>query len=109
LSWWGKWVDETVWVSKNCYGLFSDAFREESFFNRAGFLGEERVPADAVVAVEKEFEKRKRPTTCILVEGGHLWDGVRRALSSRGYLASDRMLVMERSRDRRSHPIPLSR
>ena len=94
VDWWSKWVDETVWVSKNSYAIFSDAFKDESFFNRGGFLGVERVPADAVAALEEQFEKRRR-TPCILVEGGHPWDKLRSSLSPRGYLAGDRMLVME--------------
>jgi hypothetical protein len=37
VSWWAKWVDETVWVSKNCYAVFSDTFKDEYFYNRGGF------------------------------------------------------------------------
>jgi len=95
VSWWAKWVDETVWVSKNCYAIFSDAFKGEYFYNRGGFLGVERVPEDAVEAIEKEFAKRKRSTPCILVEEGRPWDKLRASLSSKGYAVGDRMLVME--------------
>lgn len=94
-SWWAKWVDETVWVSKNCYVIFSDNFKDEYFFNRAGFLGVERVPEDAVEAIEKEFTKRKRSKPCVLVEEGRPWDKLRASLSSKGYAIGDRMLVME--------------
>ncbi|HVC27248.1 MAG TPA: GNAT family N-acetyltransferase [Nitrososphaerales archaeon] len=95
VSWWAKWVDETVWVSKNCYAIFSEAFKHESFYNRGGFLGVERVPEDAVEAIEKEFEKRKRSTPCILVEEGRPWDRLRKSLSAKGYAVGDKMLVME--------------
>jgi GNAT superfamily N-acetyltransferase len=98
-SWWAKWVDETVWVSKNGYVVFSEPFREESFFNRGGFLGVEKVPEDAVEAMEKEFAKRKRSTPCILVEEGRPWDKMRAILASRGYAVTDKMLVMERVDD----------
>ena len=74
VSWWAKWVDETVWVSKNCYAIFSDAFKDEYFYNRGGFLGAERVPEDAIEAIEREFAKRKRATPFILVEEGRPWD-----------------------------------
>jgi GNAT superfamily N-acetyltransferase len=95
VSWWAKWVDETVWVSKNCYAIFSDAFKGETFYNRGGFLGVERVPEDAIEAIEREFAKRKRSTPCILVEEGRPWDKLRASLSSKGYAVGDRMLVME--------------
>jgi GNAT superfamily N-acetyltransferase len=95
VSWWGKWVDDTVWVSKNCYVVFSDVFKDEYFYNRGGFLGVERVPEDAVEAIEKEFAKRRRPAPCVLVEEGRAWDKLCSALSSRGYVASEKMLVME--------------
>ena len=95
VSWWAKWVDETVWVSKNCYAMFSEVFKNEWFYNRGGFLGEERVPVDAVEAVEKEFSTRKRATTSILVEEGSAWQRLRATIASRGYVASDKMLVME--------------
>ncbi len=94
-TWWGKWADETVWVSKNCYAIFSEAFKEETFFNRGGFLGEERVPRDAIEALEKEFAKRRRKTPCVLVEEGRSWDKMRSVLWSRGYAVKDRMIVME--------------
>lgn len=94
-TWWGKWVDETVWISKNCYAIFSEAFKGEPFFNRGGFLGEERVPADAVEALEREFAKRRLRTPCVLVEEGRSWDKMRSVLWSRGYAVKDRMLVME--------------
>ncbi len=106
VSWWSKWVDETVWVSKNCYAIFSEAFKDEFFYNRGGFLGVERVPEDAVQAVEKEFAKRKRPTPCILVEEGRPWDRLRASLSSRGYAVSDRMLVMEVQANAKSRSAP---
>jgi GNAT superfamily N-acetyltransferase len=93
-NWWARWVDETVWVSKNGYVVFSDPFKE-SFFNRGGFLGVERVPEDAIEAMEKEFAKRGRPTPCILVEEGRPWDKMRAVLASRGYSVTDKMLVME--------------
>jgi GNAT superfamily N-acetyltransferase len=95
VSWWAKWVDETVWVSKNCYAVFSDTFKDEYFYNRGGFLGAERVPEDAIEAIEREFTKRKRSTPCILVEEGRPWDKLRASLSSRGYKVGDRMSVME--------------
>jgi hypothetical protein len=57
VSWWSKWVDETVWVSKTCFAVFSDTFKDEYFYNRGGFLGEERVPEDAIEAIEREFAK----------------------------------------------------
>jgi GNAT superfamily N-acetyltransferase len=98
-GWWAKWVDETVWVSKNGYVVFSEPFREESFFNRGGFLGVEKVPEDAVEAMEMEFAKRKRSTCCILVEEGRPWDKMRATLASRGYAVTDKMLVMERVDD----------
>jgi GNAT superfamily N-acetyltransferase len=94
-TWWGKWVDETVWVSKNAYCFFSDAFKDEAFFNRGGFLGVERVPGDAVEAIEKEFAQRKRPLPAIFVEDGRPWDKMRASLPSRGYVVAEKMLVME--------------
>jgi N-acetylglutamate synthase-like GNAT family acetyltransferase len=94
-SWWSKWVDETVWISKNCYVVFSKAFKEEQFYNRSGFLGVERVPELVVEAIEKEFLKRRRQAPCIVVEEGRPWDRLRASLSSRGYVVGDRMLVME--------------
>jgi GNAT superfamily N-acetyltransferase len=104
VSWWGKWVDETVWVSKNCYAIFSDVFKGEEFFNRAGFLGVERVPEDAIEAIEKEFAKRKKKP-CILVEEGRPWDRMRASLS-RGYAVGDKMLVMEGWGKAKSSPNP---
>jgi GNAT superfamily N-acetyltransferase len=106
VSWWAKWVDETVWVSKNSYAIFSDAFKGEYFYNRAGFLGVERVPEDAIEAIEKEFEKRKRPTPCVLVEEGRPWDRLRASLSSRGYSVGDKMLVMESQTQAKSRSTP---
>ena len=106
VSWWSKWVDETVWVSKNCYAIFSDTFKDEYFYNRGGFLGVERVPEDAVEAIEKEFAKRKRSTPCILVEEGRRWDRLRASLSSRGYAVSDKMLVMETQANATSKSVP---
>jgi GNAT superfamily N-acetyltransferase len=95
VGWWGKWVDDTVWVSKNSYAIFSDEFKGEDFYNRGGFIGAERVPKDAVEALEKEFAKRRRSTPCIVVEEGRPWDKVRASLAKRGYAITDRMLVME--------------
>jgi GNAT superfamily N-acetyltransferase len=95
VSWWTKWVDETVWVSKNCYAMFSDTFRDEYFYNRGGFLGAERVPGDAIEAIEREFARRKRATPYIMVEEGRPWDKLHSSLFSRGYAVLDRMLVME--------------
>ncbi len=95
MSWWAKWVGETVWVSKSCYTIFSNEFKDEPFFNRAGFLGMERVPEGVVEAIEKEFSKRGRRVPCILAEEGRPWDRLRASLSSRGYVARDKMLVME--------------
>src|SRR5271169_236503 len=97
VSWWAKWVDDTVWVSKNCYAIFSNAFKDEQFYNRGGFLGVERVPELVVDAIEKEFAKRKLRTPCIMVEEGRPWDRLRSSLSSKGYVVGDRMLVMESS------------
>jgi ribosomal protein S18 acetylase RimI-like enzyme len=105
-SWWAKWVDETVWVSKNSYAIFSDAFKDEYFYNRGGFLGVEKVPEDAVEAIEKEFAKRRRPPT-IFVENGRPWDRLRASLTSRGYAVGDKMLVME-SRDKAKGETPSS-
>ncbi len=93
-TWWANWVDDTVWISKNCYVIFSDTF-EEQFYNRSGFLGVERGPELVVEAIEKEFVKRKRRAPCIVVEEGRPWDRLRASLSSRGYVVGDRMLVME--------------
>ncbi len=95
VSWWAKWADETVWVSKNCYAIFSEAFKDEQFYNRGGFLGVERVPELVVEAVEKEFAKRRRQAPCMLVEEGRQWDKLRASLSSKGYAVGDKMLVME--------------
>ena len=95
VSWWSKWVDETVWVSKNSYAIFSDSFKDECFYNRGGFLGVESVPDDAVEAIEREFAKRGRPAPCILVEDGRPSDKLRASLSAKGYAVSDRMQVME--------------
>src|SRR5574337_629804 len=77
VSWWGKWVDETIWVSKNSYAIFSEEFKDEYFYNRGGFLGVEKVPEDAVEAIEREFAKRKRKVPSILVEDGRPWDRMR--------------------------------
>src|ERR1700674_1262481 len=60
VSWWARWVDETVWVSKNCYAIFSETFKDKYFYNRGGFLGVEKVPEKVVEAIEREFAKRKR-------------------------------------------------
>lgn len=95
VSWWAKWVDETVWVSKNSYAIFSDEFKDEYFYNRGGFLGVEKVPEDAVEAIEREFAKRKRKAPAILVEDGRPWDRLRACLASKGYSVTDKMLVME--------------
>jgi ribosomal protein S18 acetylase RimI-like enzyme len=104
VSWWAKWVDETVWVSKNCYAVFSDGFKDEYFFNRGGFLGVEKVPEDAVEAIEKEFAKRKRRVPSMFVEDGRPWDRLRSSLQSRGYVVGDRMLVMESQVQAKSQP-----
>ena len=106
VGWWGKWVDETVWVSKNAYAIFSDEFKGEEFYNRGGFLGTERVPEDAVEAIEKEFAKRKRSKPCLVVEEGRPWDKVRSYLSKRGYAVADRMLVMEARGRAKTSPNP---
>lgn len=106
VSWWAKWVDETVWVSKNCYAIFSDAFKDEYFYNRGGFLGAERVPEDAVEAIEREFAKRERATPFVLVEEGRPWDKLHTALFSRGYAVRDRMSVMEVPRGAKSKSAP---
>lgn len=95
MSWWGKWVDETVWISKNTYAFFSDAFKEEGFFNRGGFLGMEKVPKDAIQAIEGEFVKKRRKVVTILVEEGRQWDAMRAQLFARRYKVADRMVVME--------------
>ena len=104
VGWLAKWVDETVWVSKNGYAIFSDAFKGEYFYNRGGFLGVEKVPEDAVEAIEKEFAKRRRQVPSIFVEDGRPWDRMRGCLTSRGYLVADRMLVMEGLRQAKSEP-----
>ena len=106
VSWWARWVDETVWVSKNCYAVFSGTFKDEYFYNRGGFLGAERVPEDAIEAIEREFAKRKRSTPCILVEEGRPWDRLRASLSSKGYTIGDRMLVMEIQSQAKSKAVP---
>ena len=95
VSWWGKWVDETTWISKNGYVMFSDVFKDEGFYNRGGFVGVEKVPEDAIIVMEKEFAKRGRKLPTIMVEEGRQWDKMRTYLLSRGYIVSDRMLVME--------------
>jgi GNAT superfamily N-acetyltransferase len=106
VSWWAKWVDETVWVSKNCYAVFSAVFKDEYFYNRGGFLGAERVPEDAIEAIEREFTKRKRSTPCILVEEGRPWDRLRASLSLKGYSVGDKMLVMEIQPEAKSKSVP---
>jgi len=106
VSWWAKWVDETVWVSKNCYAIFSDVFKDETFYNRGGFVGVERVPEDAIEAVEREFAKRKRTTPYVLVEEGRPWDRLHTTLFSRGYAVRDRMLVMEARPQAKSKSVP---
>jgi GNAT superfamily N-acetyltransferase len=106
LQWWEKWVDETTWVSKNCYAFFSEKFKDEWFFNRGGFLEVERVPDKVVQAMEKEFSKRGRRMPCILVEEGRPWDKLLTSLSRNGYVGSDKMLVMEsrqKARGSKSH------
>jgi ribosomal protein S18 acetylase RimI-like enzyme len=104
VSWWAKWVDDTVWISKNCYAIFSDTFKDEFFFNRGGFLGVEKVPEDAVEAIEREFVKRKRRVPSMFVEDGRPWDRLRSSLHSRGYVVGDRMLVMESELSAKSEP-----
>lgn len=105
VTWWGKWVDETVWVSKNCYVMFSKAL-DEQFYNRAGFLGVERVGPDAIQAVEAEFAKRGRKVPCVMVEEGRAWEKFRSTLSSRGYRVADKMAVMESAAKPKSKPNP---
>ena len=109
VSWWAKWVDETAWVSKNGYAIFSDAFKDEYFFNRGGFLGVEKVPEDAIEAIEREFARRKRSAPSIFVEDGRAWDRLRACLTSRGYSIEDKMLVMESrplsKRETRTNPV----
>lgn len=95
VSWWGKWVDETTWISKNCYVIFSEAFRDESFFNRSGFLGTEKLPAKVVEVIEKVFVKKGRHVSSVLLEEGHEQDKLRASLRFAGYAASDKMIVME--------------
>jgi N-acetylglutamate synthase-like GNAT family acetyltransferase len=105
VSWWAKWVDDTVWISKNCYAIFSEAFRGEYFYNRSGFLGVEKVPEKVVEAIEREFEKRKRHDSYAFVEDGRPWDRLRASLTSRGYDVADKMLVMEaRPRAKKEDP-----
>jgi len=106
VGWWGKWVDETTWVSKNGYAIFSDSFKQEAFFNRGGFVGVEKVPQDAVEAIEREFAKRGRKVPSIFVEDGRQWDKMRSCLASRGYAVADRMLVMEGVEEPTSGPNP---
>jgi len=106
VGWWSKWVDETVWVSKNGYAVFSDEFKGEDFYNRGGFLAAERVPEDAVEAIEREFAKRKRSKPCIVVEEGRPWEKVRASLSKRGYAVADTMLVMEGRGKAKTPPKP---
>ncbi len=106
VSWWGKWVDEVAWVSKNSYAIFSNAFKDEEFFNRGGFLGVENGPRDAVEAIEKEFAKRGRKVPSIMVEDGRQWDKMHALLASKGYGVADRMLVMESSSKADSAPNP---
>ena len=55
-------MDETIWISKNCYAIFSDTFKREYFYNRSGFLGVEKVPEKVVdgdrEGVHEEEEER---------------------------------------------------
>jgi len=95
VSWWAKWVDETVWISKNCYAIFSEDFKDEFFFNRSGFLGIEKVPEEVVEAIENEFVKRKRQVSYVFVEDDGPWDKLSTSFASKGYVVKDRMLVME--------------
>jgi len=101
-----KSVDETVWVSKNSYAVFSETFKDDFFFNRGGFLGVEKVPEDAVEAIEKEFAKRGRRVPSIFVEEGRPWDRMRACLASRGYVAVEKMFVMESLSDTKSKSSP---
>jgi N-acetylglutamate synthase-like GNAT family acetyltransferase len=95
VSWWTKWVDDAVWISKNCYTIFSEGFKDEYFFNRSGFLGVEKVPERVVEAIEGEFAKRKRKASYVFVEEGRPWDRLRASFASKGYAVADEMLVME--------------
>jgi N-acetylglutamate synthase-like GNAT family acetyltransferase len=104
VSWWAKWVDETVWVSKNCYAIFSDTFKDEYFYNRGGFLGVQETPEKGVAAIEKEFAKRKRQVPSMFVEDGRPWDRLQAFLTSRGYVIGERMLVMESQPEAKSEP-----
>jgi ribosomal protein S18 acetylase RimI-like enzyme len=93
-SWWSKWVDETVWVTRDAYAIFSNRFRDEDFFNHAGFLEPEGEAEVIVGLIEKEFGYREVPC-CMFVQDGSQWDGLREVLSSRGYKVADVMSVME--------------
>jgi GNAT superfamily N-acetyltransferase len=95
VGWWGKWVDETVWISKNCYAIFSDAFKREYFYNRSGFLGVEKVPEKVVDGIEKEFVRKKLHNSSVFVEEGRPWEKLRSSLISTGYEVADKMFVME--------------
>src|SRR5438552_7250353 len=95
MSWWSKWVDDTVWISKNCYAIVSADFKDEYFFNRSGFLGVEKLPLKVAGEIETEFAKRKRKASYVFVEEGRPWDKLRASLASRGYAVADKMLVME--------------
>jgi GNAT superfamily N-acetyltransferase len=94
-SWWSKWVDETVWVTRDAYAIFSNRFRDEFFFNHGGFLGAEKRVEAVVGSIEKQFGKRELPTTCMFVQDLPSWKELRRHLSTRGYRVADVMSVME--------------
>ncbi len=94
-NWWSRWVEETVWVTKSAYAIFSNRFRDESFFNHAGFLGPERDEEAVIDSIEKEFGKRGLRTSCVFVQDGSPWKGLRARLSSKGYKIVDVMSVME--------------
>jgi N-acetylglutamate synthase-like GNAT family acetyltransferase len=106
VNWWAKWVDDTVWVSKNCYAIFSEEFKQEWFFNRSGFLGVEKVPEKVVEVIEREFTKRKRQASYVFVEDGRHWEKLRSSLASRGYVSADKMLVMEVNPATKEMPAP---
>jgi ribosomal protein S18 acetylase RimI-like enzyme len=95
VGWWAKWVDETVWITKNCYAIFAEDFKDEFFFNRSGFLGAEKVPERVAEEIEREFVKRKRQASYVFVEDGRPWEKLRSQFATKGYTVKDRMLVME--------------
>ena len=95
VSWWSKWVDETVWVTRDAYAMFSSRFRDEYFFNHGGFLRVEKDAGAVTGSIEEEFGKRGLPASCMFVQDGPSWKGLRGHLSSKGYKVADVMSVME--------------